>query len=105
MFIAKLVLLGLALLPIVAFGLIFKHLVSAKPADANKIIGKGDDWQEILKEREKYQQNNSEIKPYWEEFMYIDIFLDLIYSGVPGSVYNIPYDNPLYADEADMYDD
>jgi len=105
MFLAKLVLLGLALLPIVAFGLIFKHLVSTKPDDADKVIGKGDDWGKICKEREQYQKNNDEIKPYWEDFMYDDIFLDPLWSGLVGSIYNNPYDDPLYADEADMYDD
>lgn len=44
MFVAKLVLLGLALLPIVAFGLIFKHLVSD---DKDRIMASTEDWEEV----------------------------------------------------------
>ena len=88
MFVGKLVLLGLVLLPIVAFGLILKHLVSTKPADANKILGKGDkskgdEQKKVMDQDNKYDNYDFGVKmgSLWGDSISNEVLFDPVYSN------------------------
>jgi len=93
MFVAKLVLLGLALLPIVAFGLIFKHLVSD---DKNRIMASAEDWKEVG------LGSGTDI-PHLHTTSISDISaltFSPTFSHTPGNIYHTPepYDPDIYDD-------
>jgi len=90
MFVAKLVLLGLALLPIVAFGLIFKHLVSD---DKNRIMASTEDWEEVGLGSGTDVFEDGFYNPH-------DTLRSPVHYDVPGNMF---YSPPVY--DPDIYDD
>ena len=95
MFLGKLVFLGLALLPVVAFGLILKNILF----DKDKIMPTIEDWKEVGLS-DGVDMSRYKVDVLADDFLADDFLTDPAYTMLKGNIFHY-----VYAQTYDDYND